>query len=132
MSIITVIDWDGIDYEQVNGFLIAVHKAYYFGLHIEESKKYSNANGFIYDLPCWQGDQAPPIGSRIKFSPLSAEKVYEIEVWKKYFFIDQIDRMQLYYDTEILKTLMDAQSLAVDLMLKDCAVVPYEYDTKEG
>lgn len=124
-----MIDWDGIDFEQFEGYLLAAHKAFYFGLHIEKSIKDSNASGFIYELPCWQGSEYPPVGSRIKFSLLSAEKVYKVDVWKKYFFIDQVEPMQLYYDTQILKTLMDAQSLAVDLMLKDCAVVPYEHDT---
>ena len=123
-----MIDWDGVDYEQSDGYLLATHMAYYFGLHIEKSIKGSNASGFIYDLPCWQGSETPAVGSRIKFSLLSAKKVYEVDVWKKYFFIDQVEPMQLYYNTQILKTLMDAQSIAVDLMLKSCEVTPYEYE----
>lgn len=126
-------NWNSIGVKELDkvGLVISPPKSYIdYIVEAVEVVNEQHAKGVIHQAATWQSGSKPESGTLVEFYE-HEEPLYKIDVWKKYYFIESIGSLQLYYDLNEIETLAFVQSKAVDWLLSKCNVVPYEYENNE-
>ena len=122
-------DWDACGLEDLDktGLLVSPpdwHEDYV--VIIDKVTPDSSCIGSIYILPTWQKGDKPPCGAIIRTcNPIEA--LYEVQVFRKYYFVDTDTSLQMYYDKD--RSEVDAHAFVLnkarDWLLLQAGIVPY-------